>query len=206
MSDFDQAAWDRRWADVLRTHGDQIARREANHHLADVATPLAAGRALDAGCGNGTEALWLAGRGWEVTAVDFANAALEHGRATASALGDDVAARVEWVQADLGSWSPTPDSYDLVVCLYVHVAGSVAELVQRLATGVTRGGTLLMVGHLPIDVVTGAETRAAGQVQVTVAEARAALDPDDWEFLVAEDRLRPAAGSGHDAVICVRRR
>jgi hypothetical protein len=94
--------------------------------------------------------------------------------------------------------------YDLVVCLYLHVAGFVEETVQRLAAGVAPGGTLFLVGHRPIDPATGAETPAARQVQVSVEAAVSALDPDRWELLVAEERQRPAAGTGVDAVIQAR--
>lgn len=121
-------------------------------------------------------------------------------------MGPDVAERIDWVEADLGTWTPERDAYDLVVCLYVHVAGSVEEMVQGMALGVAPGGTLLMVGHRPIDPTTGAATAAAGQVQVSVEEARAALDPDAWELVVAEDRPRTQAGTGVDAVIRARRR
>jgi hypothetical protein len=62
-----------------------------------------------------------------------------------------------------------------------------------------------MVGHRPIDPTTGAETAAAGQLQVSVETATAAIDPDHWTFLVAEDRPRPIARTGVDAVICARR-
>jgi hypothetical protein len=86
------------------------------------------------------------------------------------------------------------------------VAGSVEDLVQRLATGVAPGGTLFLVGHRPIDPVTGAATAASGQVQVSVEAALAALDPDRWELVVAEDRPRAVAGTGVDAVIRARRR
>ena len=92
-------------------------------------------------------------------------------------MGPDVAGRIAWVEADLATWTPRRDGYDLVVCLYVHVAGSVEELVQRMATGVASGGTLLLVGHRPIDPATGAPTAAAGQTQVSVEAALAALDP-----------------------------
>ncbi len=121
-------------------------------------------------------------------------------------MGPDVAGRIDWVEADLATWTPRRDGYDLVVCLYVHVAGSVEELVQRMATGVASGGTLLLVGHRPIDPATGAATAAAGQTQVSVEAALAALDPARWEPIVAEERPRPAAGSGVDAVIRARRR
>ena len=102
-----------------------------------------------------------------MTAVDFSATALAHARSTAEALGQDVAGRIEWVEGDLGSWTPPLGLFDLVSCLYVHVAGSVGEMVARLASGVAPGGTLLMVGHRPVDPATGAPTPAAGQVQVT---------------------------------------
>jgi hypothetical protein len=65
-------------------------------------------------------------------------------------MGSDVAKRIDWVEADLATWTPQRDEYDLVVCLYVHVAGSVEEMVQQMATGVARGGTLFLVGHRPL--------------------------------------------------------
>jgi hypothetical protein len=96
--------------------------------------------------------------------------------------------RVEWVEADLASWTPQPGRYDLVACLYVHVAGSVEEMVRRMAAGVAPGGTLLLAGHRPVDPATGAATPAAGQVQVSVETATATLDHDQWKVDVAEDR------------------
>ncbi len=112
-----------------------------------------------------------------------------------------MAARITWVEGDLGSWSPAPRSFDLVSCLYVHVAGSVGELVARLASGVAPGGRLFLVGHRPVDPETGEPTPAAGQVQVSVDEALAALDPGDWRVVVAEERRRAQAGTGVDAVV-----
>jgi hypothetical protein len=79
-------------------------------------------------------------------------------------------------------------------------------MVRRMAAGVARGGTLLLVGHRPVDPATGAATAAAGQVQVSVHAALAALDPGEWEPIVAEERPRSVAGSGVDAVIRARRR
>jgi SAM-dependent methyltransferase len=159
------------------------------------------GLALDAGCGHGADALWLAANGWHVTAVDFSAVALAHARSTADAAGTDVAARIDWVEADLASWIPQPGRYDLVVCLYVNVAGSVEELVQRIGCGVAAGGTLLLVGHRPADPSTAAATSAAGQTQVSIGTAIAALDPDRWEVDIAEERVRARAGTGVDAVI-----
>ena len=104
-------------------------------HLTAEVGDLRPGRALDAGCGHGSDTLWLAARGWRVTAIDFAATALAHARSTAEAIGPDVAERIDWIEADLGTWTPEHDGYDLVVCLYVHVSGSVEEMVQRMATG-----------------------------------------------------------------------
>jgi 2-polyprenyl-3-methyl-5-hydroxy-6-metoxy-1,4-benzoquinol methylase len=206
MTAYDRNFWEERWSQALRDHGDRVAQRSPNAHLIAEVGDLRPGRALDAGCGHGSDTLWLATRGWQVTAVDFAATALAYARSTAEAMGPDIAERIDWVEADLGSWTPQRDEYDLVVCLYVHVAGSVEEMVQRMAAGVAGGGTLLLVGHRPIDPATGAATAAAAQVQVSVEAALAALDPDRWQLVVAEERVRQTAGTGVDAVIRARRR
>jgi 2-polyprenyl-3-methyl-5-hydroxy-6-metoxy-1,4-benzoquinol methylase len=203
---FDQDFWERLWAKTLREHGDKVSRRPPNAHLTAEVSGLPAGRALDAGCGHGADTLWLAAHGWRVTAVDFSAAALAHGRATAEAAGADIAARVEWIEGDLAAWAPAPGRYDLVVCLYVHVAGSVEDMVRRMADAVAPGGTLLLVGHRPVDPATGAATAAASQVQVSVEAAVAALDAEAWALIVAEERPRAVAGTGVDAVIHARRR
>lgn len=202
---FDRRFWDERWSEVLAAHATQIAQRPPNAYLTATAGSLTPRRALDAGCGHGSETLWLAACGWHVTAVDFSTTVLDHGRSTAATLGPSIAERIEWVEGDLATWKPEALLYDLVTSLYVHVAGSVQRMVTRLADGVAPGGTLLLVGHLPIDPATGAETPAAGQVQVTVGAAIAVLDLRRWEIAIAEDVPRAAAGTGFDAVICARR-
>jgi SAM-dependent methyltransferase len=206
VGEYDRSFWEERWSRALREHGERVARRPPNAHLVAEAGGVAPGQALDAGCGHGVDALWLAARGWRVTAVDFAATALAHARSAAEATSPDVAPRVEWVEADLATWAPHPQAYDLVLCLYVHIPGPVEELVERMASGVAPGGTLLLVGNRPTDPATGAKTAAAGQVQVSVEAARAALDPERWKLLVAEERARPGAGTGVDAVIRARRR
>jgi SAM-dependent methyltransferase len=198
---FDRDSWERRWEQALREHPDTVAARPPSVHLVSEVGDLQPGRAPDAGCGNGSEAIWLAASGWQVTAVDFSTTALEHGRSTARTVGPDVAERITWVEGDLGTWTPAPRRCDLVSCLYVHVAGPVAEMVDRLGRGVVPGGTLFLVGHQPVDPATGAPTPAAGQVQVSVAAAVEALDPREWRIVLAEERTRAAAGSGVDAVI-----
>lgn len=202
---YDQSFWEQLWSKTLREHPDKVAERPPNAHLVGEAATLPPGRALDAGCGHGAETLWLAAHGWQVTAVDFSASALAHGRSMAEALGTDLSQRIAWVEGDLATWVAPPEAFELVVCLYVHVAGPVEEMVRRMAGGVALGGTLFMVGHRPIDPATGAATAAAGQVQVSVESALGALDPRHWEVVVAEERPRPIAGTGVDAVIRARR-
>jgi SAM-dependent methyltransferase len=203
---FDRSSWEQRWTHALSQGPEDVARRPPSAYLRAETGGVEPGRALDAGCGHGAETIWLATAGWRVTAVDFSATALDHGRRTAAAAGADVAARIEWVEGDLGTWSPEPGRFDLVTCLYVHVAGSVVDMVRRLGRGVAPGGTMLLVGHRPVDPATGAPTPAAGQVQVSVDEAVEALDPHAWRIVVAEDRQRAAVGTGVDAVVRAVRR
>jgi SAM-dependent methyltransferase len=197
---FDRDFWESRWARALREHPGTVASRPPNAHLVAEIGDVAPGLALDAGCGHGAEAIWLAASGWRVTAVDFSVTALQHARAMAETVGADVAERIEWVESDLRSWEPPPRHFDLISCLYVHVAGSVREMVTRLANGVAPGGTLFLVGHLPVDPATGEPTPAAGQVQVSVEAAVEGLDSREWNIVVAEERTR-AGGTGVDAVV-----
>lgn len=202
---YDRAFWEQLWAKTLREHPDKVAQRAPNAHMIAGVASLRPGRALDAGCGHGAETLWLAAHGWEVTAVDFSATALAHARSAAEALGPDIAARIAWTEGDLAVWAPPQNHFDLVVCLYVHVPGSMLEMVRRMASGVAPGGSLLMVGHRPLDPATGKPTAAAGQVQASVEGTLAGLDADEWEIVMAEERPRAVTGAGVDAVVLARR-
>jgi 2-polyprenyl-3-methyl-5-hydroxy-6-metoxy-1,4-benzoquinol methylase len=92
---YDRDSWERRWAQVLRDHPEKVASRPPNAHLLADTGDLRTGRALDAGCGHGAEAMWLAASGWRVTAVDFSRTALGYARSTAQVVGADVAERIE---------------------------------------------------------------------------------------------------------------
>lgn len=199
---YDQDFWERLWVKTLREHADKVNGRAPSPHLTNEARGLTPGRALDAGCGHGAETLWLAAHGWRVLALDFSAAALEHLRTCALAAG--MADRIDVLQGDLTAWSPEDGAFDLVSSLYVHIPGSAEALVSRLARGVAPGGTLLLVGHRPVDPATGAPTAAAGQTQVSVEAALAALDPELWSLHIAEERPR-TTGGGVDAVVCARR-
>ena len=133
---------------------DQWNRRYASHELLWSAGPnqfieaelasLPPGPALDLAAGEGRNAIWLAGRGWRVHAVDFSDVALDRGRRLAGERG----ARIEWEQADLTVWSPAARAYDLVVVAYLHLPWDpMRSVLRRAADAVAPGGTFLLVGH-----------------------------------------------------------
>ena len=139
---FERPAWEERYS------GDRVWSGRVNPQLAAEAADLAPGRALDIGSGEGGDALWLAGQGWDVTAVDFADAALartaEH--ADEAGVGDRVGTR----RVDVRSFEPSGETWDLVSSQFMHLPdGGMPDLVRRLASAVAPGGTLLVVGHHP---------------------------------------------------------
>src|SRR5918997_448861 len=105
---FDQEYWDRIWQG---DGGASMGTAAPNPYLARELGDLPPGSALDAGCGAGAEAIWLATRGWQVTGADIADEALA--RAAQRAASSGVADRVQWVEADLSAWEPGT-TYDLV--------------------------------------------------------------------------------------------
>jgi SAM-dependent methyltransferase len=183
-----------------------------NPQLVAEAAGLRPGTALDVGCGEGADAIWLAEHGWQVTAVDFAATALERGATHAAARGDEVAGRIRWVRADVTQEQPG-ERFDLVSAQFMHLPPEERrELFARLADAVRPGGTLLVVGHDFSDVAAGAHRPPAPERFFTAQEVAASLDADAWEVLVAEARPRPAAVheghdiTVHDAVLRARRR
>ena len=139
METTEQGAWDERYSGP-----DLVWGAGPNRFLAGEATALPAGHALDLGTGEGRNAIWLAERGWQVTAVDFSAAGL----ARAARLAAERAVGVDWVQADLLDYRPAPAGYDLVLVAYIHLpAAGLAHLFRTAAAAVAPGGTLLVIGH-----------------------------------------------------------
>jgi thioredoxin reductase/2-polyprenyl-3-methyl-5-hydroxy-6-metoxy-1,4-benzoquinol methylase len=206
---FEEAAWEERYRGK-----PTIWSGRPNPQLVAEATPLAPGRALDVGCGEGADAVWLAGRGWQVTAVDIATTALERAAAHAATLGAAVAGRITWTHADLREQPPAEAGYDLVTAQYMHLPGDARrELFARLAAAVAPGGILLIVGHHPSDLRTTAHRMHFPDAMFTGEEVAAALDPAAWEVLAADARPRTATVDHdgqevtiRDAVLVARRR
>ncbi|MFI5506142.1 class I SAM-dependent methyltransferase [Mycobacterium sp. NPDC051804] len=180
----DKDFWERRWQAARL--GDHAA--QPNRTLIESVATLPVGRALDAGCGEGADAIWLAEHGWHVTAVDFVDSALQNGRVRAERVGAEVAHRIDWRQADLSDWTPPPGSFDLVSTHYLHGIAQRDKLFERLAAAVRPGGTLLVVGHHPANA--GAVGGPMpGAVFFTTDDLVAVLDKD-WEIAVLDDDVR----------------
>jgi SAM-dependent methyltransferase len=180
------AFWDERY----RSSGS-LWSGEANPQLVAEIAELTPGAALDAGCGEGADAIWLAEHGWHVTAVDFSTVALERGAAQARAAGVD--ARIEWLRGDLLGWTPAAQTYDLVMAQFVHLpVGQRSAVHERLAAAVTPGGTLLLVEHSPRDLSTTARRPNDPGLFTTAGDMATGLDPREWEIVVSEARARQA--------------
>ena len=122
---------------------DHAAESVRRVELAD----LPPGRALDLAAGEGRNTVWLAERGWRVTAVDFSRVGLEKGRKLSAARGMDEA-HVDWIVADLRDYEPERDAYDLVLIAYLQVSPVLrANVLARAAAALTPGGTVFIVGH-----------------------------------------------------------
>jgi 2-polyprenyl-3-methyl-5-hydroxy-6-metoxy-1,4-benzoquinol methylase len=134
----DASGWDARYAS-----SDLVWGAEPNQFVAQELAGVPAGRALDLAAGEGRNAIWLAGLGWRVTAVDFSGVALDRGRQLAAARG----LQVDWVQADLRGYRPEPGGYDAVVVAYLHlVPAELTEVLGRAAAAVAPGGRMVVWG------------------------------------------------------------
>jgi SAM-dependent methyltransferase len=135
----DSASWDRRYAG-----SELVWTGEPNRFLVAETEALAAGRAIDLGCGEGRNAIWLAERGWQAIGVDFSEVGLQKARELADARG----VSVEWVAADLLDYRPKPGAFELVLIFYLQVPAAQRQpIVRAAAEAVAPGGTFLLVGH-----------------------------------------------------------
>jgi SAM-dependent methyltransferase len=171
-----------------------------NAVLVDETSELRPGVALDLGCGEGADAVWLAGRGWKVTGVDISTVALERAARRADAAG--VAGRVTWQRHDLDESFPD-GSFDLVTAHYLHspLPTRRAVALQKAARAAAPGGTLLVVGHAsvaPWSWDQHAELPTASQV----LDALSLGVNHSWQVVVCEDRPRRASGpNGETATV-----
>ena len=138
----DRQQWDERYSGAQfewSMHPNQFAAAEL--------AGLTPGRALDLAAGEGRNSVWLAERGWSVTAVDFSRVGLEKGRKLSAArgVGDS---QVDWVVADLSEYEPAREAFELVLIAYLQVTAALrARVLAAAAAALVTGGTLLVIGH-----------------------------------------------------------
>lgn len=200
MSDLEEH-WNQRYAERER-----IWSGRPNAALVDAVGGLAPGRALDLGCGEGADSIWLAEQGWTVTGVDVSTTAIE--RARAEAAQRDL--RITWVAADLAEWDPE-EEFDLVSACFLHsrIEFPREEVLRRLAGRVPSGGHLLVVGHAEPPPWFRAHEHEGEEAaphdhgfRGPEQELEALALGEEWEPLTVALRERQATGpDGEDAVL-----
>ncbi|MEV0748187.1 methyltransferase domain-containing protein [Streptomyces sp. NBC_01220] len=179
----DAELWDERYRESRR-----IWSGNPNTALVREVEDLKPGRALDLGCGEGADAVWLARQGWRVTATDISRVALD--RAAEHGADAEVADRIDWQFHDLGVSFPDGE-YDLVSAQFLHSMGNLPRerILRRAAAAVAPGGVLLIVGHAGFP---SWEHDHADMELPTTDEVLASLQlPEaDWEVLLSAEHER----------------
>lgn len=192
-----------RWDDRYRS-STALWSGAPNPQITTEVGPVDPGRALDCGCGEGADAVWLAEMGWEVSAVDFSAVALRRAAAHAAERGEEVAARITFTQRDLTTWVPPAGGFDLVSVQFVHLPATERnEMHRRLGTAVAPGGILLLVGHHPLDLDLGIRRPMRENLfdGSEVLEALTVDDPDSpWSVVTNEVRSREGTDADGNAV------
>jgi SAM-dependent methyltransferase len=182
----DSSGWDERYAGT-----ELVWSAGPNVWVEQHAAPLRAGRALDLGAGEGRHALWLAERGWTVTAVDFSQVGLDRVRALAEGREGLDPSRVRTVRADLADYVPERGSYDLVVIAYMHLPVPARRvMLARAADALAPGGSLLVIGHDRASAGRGVGGPPDPDLLWTVDEALADLSGTGLTVDVAEQTTR----------------
>ena len=179
--------WDERYRHhTHRTSGDQ-----PNEVLVTEIGGQTPGSALEIGCGEGTDAIWLAANGWRVTAIDISQVALDRAAAVAGERG----VSVEWVCAAFGDTPVEPAASDLVFSLYPALRHDPdGSVIGSLIDTVAPGGTLLFVGHAALDPEDPRSQGFDPADYIQPADVAARLD-DDWRIVVDETRARTGVTS-----------
>ena len=186
--------WDERYAERQQWSA------EPNVLIAELLAGLPPGEAVDLAAGEGRHALWLAGLGWRVTAVDFSDVGLARGRTQPGA------DRVTWMTADVTTWSTAPGSLDLVLVAYLHLAEAETTALLTRAVGWLRpGGRLLVLGHDVENVTAGVGGPQEPAVLHSIDRFAPVADLLDVDRLEQVPRPTPA-GTALDTLLWGRRR
>lgn len=224
---FNRDYWEAHW----QRAGERGEQRdvEPNPYISRETATLTPGTALDAGCGEAAEALWLAAHGWRVTAADISAEALRRAEERATRSGVPPGS-IQWTQADLTTWEPL-QRFDLVTTHYAHPTIPQLAFYERISRWVSPGGTLLIVGHLHSDNPAahnhdhahhhhhnhhhehhGHQAHPPQEASATAASITAGLDASLWNVVTAQETSRNATHRGgktvqlHDVVVRATRR
>ena len=165
---------------------EQVWSGRPNVVLVEEVEGLAPGTALDVGCGEGADAIWLATRGWHVTGVDISQAALD--RAAAHAAEAGVADRITWARHDVARSMPA-GPFGLVSAHFLHspVDDPRDSALRAAAAAVAPAGTLLVVSHEAVPWHEHMVFPTAAEVLDSLA-----LDADGWTVERLDSRPRRA--------------
>ncbi|MEI5672905.1 MULTISPECIES: class I SAM-dependent methyltransferase [unclassified Nocardioides] len=191
---FTQEFWDERYAG-----SDRIWSGNPNRRLVEHVDGLRPGTALDVGCGEGADAVWLARHGWQVVGVDVSQVALD--RAAEHAEQNGVGRQCRWQQVDLMAGGPLPEA-DLVSVHFLHLPDPQFERAYAAAAAAVRpGGTLLVGAHHPADIGTGLRNDRLAHLLFAPEKVTALLDPADWDLQVADAPTRDETRDGVTATV-----
>lgn len=181
----DARDWDERYAAA-----ELVWSADPNEFVAAHLADLTPGRALDLAAGEGRNAIWLARRGWDVTAADFSQVALDKGRQVA---GDTA---VRWVRADATAWAET-SSYDLVLLAYLQLPAAQRRAAVRAAfAALVPGGTFFLVAHDTTNLTEGTGGPQDPAVLMSAEDVLADLSDQTFDVVRAGREAR-TVGDGH---------
>ncbi len=187
-----QEMWDERYRESETVFG-----HEANRLLVEIVSGFDRGSALDLGCGQGRNALWLAEQGFTVTGLDLSPVAIEQARSRAAELGLDVT----FESVDLLTWDPAGREWDLVILAYIHLPADMRLTVHAAARrAVAPGGTIVVLAHHLDNLGTG--TRGPRNPDWLFTEEQLAADFSELEIVRNERVVRKSVhGDALDVVL-----
>jgi len=173
----DARGWDERYA-----ASELVWSAKPNQFVEAELADLLPGRALDLASGEGRNALWLADRGWEVTAVDFSLVGLDKGRSLQARHEHGRDLHVDWVHADVLEYTPSPASYDLVLLAYLQLVPAQRRIAVHTAFAALRpGGTFFLIAHDSSNLTEGTGGPQDPSVLLTAEDVLADLDGERFE-------------------------
>ena len=173
---------------------------DPNRRLVAEVSALPPGRALDLGAGEGRNAVWLASRGWAVTAVDFSRAGLER----AAAMADDAGVQLELTVADVTTYEPAGAAYDLVILMFLQLPNPpLDDVVERAARAVAPGGTFLLIAHDRTNLEHGYGGPQNPAMLIRVDDVVAHLEGFDIALAEPFERVVSTDAGEHTAIDCI---